>query len=184
MVSKIEIIMILAIATSLFVGINLQMKGEALKRQDEQIKKSVEVINPVGREVNSTEVANFYQASKAILIKDVWEFENFKFHNSDIKSLVAKKATKDKQFIKLIDSVKMERFDGSKYRANLVVYDTKIKRVFSEGYFQADKNGSWVKGVDFDYMIKEKLTFAKKVSAHYIVGSIEDSRKKQPKRAK
>ncbi len=142
MVSKIEILMVLLIGVSLFVGINYQLEGEALKKEIQTTtKKSIEAINLVGREVNRTEVTQFYQSSKVVLIGEVWYFNEFKLKNRDIKMLKSDKAIRDKRFIKLSGNVKVVRFDDSEYRAKTVIYDTKMKRLSSKGDFQADKNG-------------------------------------------
>ncbi len=175
MVSKIEPILVVVIGVFFYIGISIQEEGKILTKKYSKDKKDIEITLPVGVEVNSSGVAYNYKASKATLKKRVWYLDNFWLDNRDIKSLSSKKATKDKRYIKLYKDVVLKKSDGSIYKADIVFYDTKAKRVFSRGPFFATKNRSWVRGVDFDYRIDKKLTFAKRVKAHYIIGSLKDS---------
>ena len=179
MVSKIEPILLLVIILFTYIGISIQEEGKILRKKYSKQKKDVQVQSPNGVEVNATGLAYRYKASKGMLLRGTWHFSNFWMKSSDIKSLTSKKASKDKRFIKLSGDVRLHKVDNSLYKAEKVIYDTKVKTVKSQGKFRGEKGKSWVNGYDFDYRMEKKITYAKRVFAHY---DLEDKESKVKKK--
>jgi|GEM_PF-1440193 hypothetical protein len=167
MVSKIEPFLILVIILFTYIGFSIQEEGKVLTKKYSKQKKDVSIYQPQGVEVNSTGISYRYRAKNAVLLKGVWHFDKFWLKSSDIKSLTSKKASKDKRYIILTGNVKLHKVDGSFYKAQKVIYDTKKKIAKSKGKFWGEKGKSWVKGIDFYYITEKKITYAKKVFAHY-----------------
>jgi hypothetical protein len=178
MVYRVEIILTIVIAIFIFVGFSIQREGKILKQRVSNLKKDVQIYDVYGVEVNLTGVTNRYRADEVKLIKGVWHLKSFWLTNRDVKSLTSDSATKDKRYIKLYRDVVLCRDDGSIYRADEVIYDTKAKRLYSNGSFEGRKNPNWVKGDNFDYYVDSRVTYAKNVYAHYIIGSLDKNRTK------
>lgn len=174
MVSKIEPILFLVILIFGYIGFSIQEEGKILQKKYAKQKKDIFILSPTGVEINSSGLAYRYRAKDAMLLGGTWHFNSFWLKGDKIKSLSSKKATKDKRYIKLFGDVKLHKIDDSIYKAQKVIYDTKIKRVKSQGKFRAQKGKSWVIGKDFDYQIPKKITYAKKVFAHY---DLEENKK-------
>jgi len=171
MVSRLESLLFLLLL--LFAGIAVTTHLEAVRSSsgdDKTVKKKVAISDGHLREVNATGLQNDYRSTEAWLIGNVWYFDNFSLRNREIRELSSAHARKEKTGITLEGNVTLDRMDSSHYRAEKIVYNDQERILRSIGPFYGEKGESYVRGVDLFYDLDRKLTRARSVFAHYILG--------------
>jgi len=169
MVSKIEILLTATVLLAIGGGFLLNSSG--LEKNNistsSSSKKIVEIKDGVVRDVNSSSLKNLYKSRYSYMIDKVWYFENFFLKTPDIKSLSSKKAKKDEKRDYLEGDVILERLDNSKFFADKIIYDESMKILHSIGAFRAEKGSNRVRGINLFYDLRNKITKAEDIFAHY-----------------
>ena len=168
MVSRLESILFLLLVMATIIGLSIHLQT-AKSKKAAVTQKKIEINRARLKEYNASGLTNDYQSSVASLIGSVWYFDDFYMENPDIKFLKSRKAQKDKKGFMLEGDVRLRRLDDSSYRAEKVLYLSGKGTLQSIGPFYGEKELSWVKGVNFHYDMKRKVTKASRVFAHYLV---------------
>ncbi|WP_292661325.1 hypothetical protein [Nitratifractor sp.] len=169
MVSRIEAALFAALLLFVVIALTSQAIERSKKEGAGGEHKKVEIHDATLREVNASGLLDEYHSRRAVLVADTWRFDAMKMHNSQIRSLQARKARQEKEKIFLEGNVTLHRLDGSVYRADKVRYDEKRRILDSIGPFTGRKGESYVRGTDFHYELGPRRTEAKKVFAHYLM---------------
>ncbi|WP_457607639.1 hypothetical protein [Nitratifractor sp.] len=169
MVSRIEAALLLLLILLAGIAVTIDTQSFRGEKQAARGGKRVLIREGVLREINASALQNEYHSAEAYQIGKTWYFETFLLRNPEITRLQSRHARKNDTLIVLEGNVSMERPDRSIYRADKVHYDTKEKQLRSIGPFYARKGESYVRGVDFFYDTRRKVTKADRVFAHYLL---------------
>jgi len=167
MVGRVELALGALLGLALLLGLNNQRQILRAKGEVKRDRKEVELSEARVREVNATAVMNAFEARHAVMIHKTWYMEQFYLVNPDIRSLRSAYAVRNDQEIRLDGNVTLLRTDGSVYEAQKVLYDQKQRVLRSLGPFSAHKGEDYARGTDFVYAVVPKITWAKKIFAHY-----------------
>jgi len=127
-------------------------------------KKSTELTNFTQYDINSTNLNFTLTSIYGEEVAGLWYLTSPYITNSEIKSLVSKRAIVDKDSnMQLIKDVKMVKIDGKKYLSQKAIYNIKNKTIHTPDYFTITKSSDVVKGKHMVYDAKKMVTRAKKV---------------------
>ena len=167
MVSRLEIFLVLALVFLSLTALLSERKAIEASKKAGGDRRNVEVRKGTLREVNATNVLNRYRSELAYQSKGSWHFQKLIVYNPEIRSLRSERAMKKGALITMEGNVSMEKLDGSRYYADRVLFDNKKKTIRSVGPFRGEKNGSYVRGVDFYHNLKTDISKGKRVFGHY-----------------
>lgn len=170
MVSRIEVVLFLLLLLFAGIGVSTHMEAVRASKMAKEERKKVMIVAGHLREINATGLENDYRSDRAWLKGEVWYFENFLLRNREIRRLQSEHARKEKTGITLEGNVTLDRMDDSRFRAEKIVYDDHSRILQSVGPFYGEKGESFVRGSDLYYDLTRKVTRARKVFAHYILG--------------
>ncbi len=161
----IEIVLIILIV--IFIAISGTITVSSAKQKSSSNTKSIELENAHLREVNQTSLIDDINSKRVWQQNGIWYFREFHMQNAQMKYLKAKEAMRDKDYIELVDSVKMLSSKGVMYNTEHFVY-LKDKNIFyTRGKFSIKDGSNLITGINLYHNIESNITKAENVYGRY-----------------
>jgi LPS export ABC transporter protein LptC len=164
---KIEKLLIVAIAIVAILPYFFKVNNFESQNRVIKATKSSEIIDFVEYDINSTSQVYKLYGKKAEEIGDLWYLTNPKIVNSEIESLISKRAISKGDNIEFINDVKLVKVDGKKYSSQRAIYNIKTKIITTPNKFLISKEYDMVKGNGMKYNTSKQETKAKNVKATF-----------------
>ena len=166
---RVEYILILAIAAVLIIPYFIKVDVKNRANDTNSFNKSSEINNFTEYEINATKLQHTLKAQSAQEKNKKWYLKKPNIKTDKINSLTSDTSLATPNKIEFSGNVVAIKADGTIYKSNKAIYNTKTKMLITPKKFTINREVDIVSGKDLHYDSTQKITKAKDVNATFVL---------------